>query len=836
VRETPPSSDTRLSAQLLLKNTSLNLVGQITPIFVALVSIPVLIQKLGAERFGVLMLAWMCLGYFSLFDFGLSRALTKGVAERLGTAREHEVTGLFWTTVFTTLILAVLGSMVVIFASRWLATSVLQIPAGLEEETRLSLLVIGASLPFVITSTSFRGMLEATQNFTAINVVQIPMGIVFYLVPLVITKFTLSLPIIIFLLVLCRIVGWGFLFHFCLKSLPGGRSVKLVPSLMPHLFKFGGWITLTNILSPIISYGDRFLVGVLVSISAVTYYSTPYEIVNKMWIFPGAVMGVLFPAIASYLANHPKKAADTYFGAIKFLFGVLAPLTLTIVLFAYEGLFYWAGPELAVNSALIMQILGIAIFINCFAVAPHALLEALGYPMVPAISHLIQLPIYFAALYIFLPKYGLLAAALIWVLRNLLDTSALFLFANRYSKYVASVSWKRAIWVGCTFVGLLVLFIVTHPSFELRLTIFCAFVLVFPPWLWFRLFTVEDRRRLLRLLLERRVIQNDEQGNQGSLKREKIGIGLAAYKPDITFFRKQLLSIKTQTYKNWVCVISFDSDFDLSSEEFGEFCDDPRFVWIRNKGPIGVNSNFNNAVSKLLTLDVDVIAFADQDDVWYENKLERLIEELRKCRPKSLVHSNMHLFYEDKDLNSPEVLEKGWEFETRVTEGYTAFHFLFRNTVTGASALFDVELAKIGTPIPASGLHHDQWFAILASIHGEVRPVYECLYAYRQHENNTIGAHRFNGIFYKPASLSWKRGFQNAAIGYREMQKLYSDLKKRGLGARETVLFRTVFTRPLLAGPILILMALLAFFDDPPLARAFLARGLGAGISVLRIS
>ena len=57
------------------------------PVLIALAAIPLLIKGMGEERFGLLSIIWMGVGYFSLFDLGLGRALTKLIAERLGLSR-----------------------------------------------------------------------------------------------------------------------------------------------------------------------------------------------------------------------------------------------------------------------------------------------------------------------------------------------------------------------------------------------------------------------------------------------------------------------------------------------------------------------------------------------------------------------------------------------------------------------------------------------------------------------------------------------------------------------------------------------------------------------------
>ena len=65
------------------RHTGWNLVGQLLPVVVALVTVPLLIRLLGLERFGFLSVAWALVGYASLFDFGIGRALTRAVAQRL---------------------------------------------------------------------------------------------------------------------------------------------------------------------------------------------------------------------------------------------------------------------------------------------------------------------------------------------------------------------------------------------------------------------------------------------------------------------------------------------------------------------------------------------------------------------------------------------------------------------------------------------------------------------------------------------------------------------------------------------------------------------------------
>ena len=106
------------SGSVLARNVLLNLLGQVAPLFAAIFTFPRIIKSIGTDRFGILSLAWVVIGYFSLFDFGLSRALTKLVAEKIGTDRDQDIPSLVWTASILILILGVIGVIGICFWGR----------------------------------------------------------------------------------------------------------------------------------------------------------------------------------------------------------------------------------------------------------------------------------------------------------------------------------------------------------------------------------------------------------------------------------------------------------------------------------------------------------------------------------------------------------------------------------------------------------------------------------------------------------------------------------------------------------------------------------------------
>jgi len=79
------------------RNTLFNLLGNVAPLLVAIVTIPVLIRGLEAERFGILALAWVILGYFGVLDLGIGQALNRTISGKLGSSKEDEIPAIAFT-------------------------------------------------------------------------------------------------------------------------------------------------------------------------------------------------------------------------------------------------------------------------------------------------------------------------------------------------------------------------------------------------------------------------------------------------------------------------------------------------------------------------------------------------------------------------------------------------------------------------------------------------------------------------------------------------------------------------------------------------------------------
>src|SRR5262249_42283509 len=151
-------------------------------------------------------------------------------------------------------------------------------------------------------------------------------------------------------------------------------------TLVSPLLRYGSWLTVTNVISPLMATLDRFLIGVILPMASVAYYVTPFEIVTKLWVIPTAVLGVLFPAFATtFTANRARTGGpiDRALGAV--LLAVF-PATLVLTCFAHEGLQLWINAEFSRAGAAILQWLAVGVLINCAGQVFYTTLQGVGRP------------------------------------------------------------------------------------------------------------------------------------------------------------------------------------------------------------------------------------------------------------------------------------------------------------------------------------------------------------------------------------------------------------------------------------------------------------------------
>jgi hypothetical protein len=211
-----------------------------------------------------------------------------------------------------------------------------------------------------------------------------------------------------------------------------------------------------------------------------------------------------------------------------------------------------------------------------------------------------------------------------------------------------------------------------------------------------------------------------------------IAVCMATYEPDIALFRAQVESLRAQTDRRWVCVVSDDAS---SPARFAHLQDiigaDERFLVSRSPRRLGFYRNFERALS-LAPQEAELLALCDQDDRWRPDKLEVLRGELGAAQ---LVYSDQRLV----DAEGRVLRDTLWE--GRRNNHTDLASLLVANSITGAASLFRRGVAELALPFPdPPGLQfHDHWLGLVALAAGDIAYVDRPLYDYVQHRGAVFG-------------------------------------------------------------------------------------------------
>jgi O-antigen/teichoic acid export membrane protein len=418
-------------SRLLVRNSALNAAGQLAPLLLAIPVLPFVLTTLGTERFAVLTLAWTVIGYFGFLDLGLGRAATKLVAGMLGEGSRDEIGRVVWSSLALQSVLGLAGAAVIALLAPVIASDVLRISEpALLAETRGTLIVVALGLPLVLASGTFSGVLEAHQRFELVNLVRVPANIATLAIPAAGAALGLTLPAITVGIVFARAGALLSFAALAMRVAGGLRPVRPSRPLLRRLLGFGGWLTVSLLAAPLLTYTERLLIGGLRSLTDLAYYAVPFEIVARTAVIPSAVALTLFPAF-SYAQRSRDTIAALFRRPLRLLFLLQWPLLVVFWLFPGEILAGWMNEEVAAAGAQALRLLALAFFFNGFAQLALAGVQGLGRPDLKAKLDLVQVPLYIAAAALLTARYGVTGAASAKLLFTVLDTAILFLFARR---------------------------------------------------------------------------------------------------------------------------------------------------------------------------------------------------------------------------------------------------------------------------------------------------------------------------------------------------------------------------------------------------------------------
>lgn len=421
------------------RNTLVNVAGAVFSILISLVTVPAYLHRIGENRYGVLAIVWVVLGYFAVFDLGLSRATANQIARmRDEPAKNREP--VFWTAFIVNGTIGTVGGIALFFAGNFVLGHVLKISPALHREAIASLPWLGAAVPLTTVTLVIIGALEGRERFLTVNLLTITGLAVFQLAPLAYAYWVgPDLGGLIMAATLALLGSTVLAFAVTAVSLPLRGRPRVEMKRLQELLRYGGWITVTGLVGPILTVVDRIAIGSVLGTRAVTQYTVPFTLVLRTQILSSGLARTLFPRFSML---DPRNAAAVGRQSLRALAAVMTPVTILGAVALEPFLRVWVGANLAVHAAPVGEILLLGMWVNSLAVVPFAYLQAQGRPDLPAKFHVLEVAPYIGGLVLGLHVAGIRGAAWAWTARATADAFLLF-WATRKMSPNEPANWSE---------------------------------------------------------------------------------------------------------------------------------------------------------------------------------------------------------------------------------------------------------------------------------------------------------------------------------------------------------------------------------------------------------
>ena len=443
----------------LKRSATLNFMGGILPMFVALVTTPIYLHHIGAARYGVLAIVWMVQGYFGFLDLGLSSATSNRIAQ-LGDAPHREREAVLWTAMILNAALGLVGG-VALYALMHALLAYFDMGEALRVELLPALPYVACLVPLSNLISVFNGALVGRERFGTLNAVTLPVTLMYQLVPLgAALVFGPNLRFLVFGTLVAGVAALTVTAFAVWRVFPLRLASGPRRELVGQLFSYGAWISVTSLAQPLLETADRLMIGHALGPQAVTYYQVPFNLAARARLFPSVIARTLFPRLSALDAASGVALSSS---VIRGLAAALTPMMVFGIFLMHPFLSLWVGQEFASRAASVGETILVGIWINSLAWIAACHLQATGRPGIVARLQAYEMLPFLALLWWMLQHFGVLGAALAWSARNLLD-GVLLLHAARLDARPTRMLAVPALIVTAAYVGTLVFAPLTWPS------------------------------------------------------------------------------------------------------------------------------------------------------------------------------------------------------------------------------------------------------------------------------------------------------------------------------------------------------------------------------------
>lgn len=406
-------------------NIVANIFGKFWILIISIAAVPIYINLLGIEAYGLVGFFTVLLGTLQLLEFGLGVVINRQIAQTRSNPSEFQVTRDLVRSleIFYWLIGLVLAGLIYttapLIAKQWLNNETLS-TGEVVDVIRLMGFVIAFQWPISL----YAGCLLGLERQVLLNVLQIlfftlrtagVLGVLWWVSPTLDAFFGWQLTVTVVSVLGYSVLIWRILPHRC-------RPSRFSVTALLNVWRFTAGLGATGAVTFLLSHLDKLILSKYVSLTAFGHFNVANQANIASRMLPSTICQALFPRFSLLYAGGKEKERELvalYHQGSQLIAMLVFPVAITLAVFAAEILQIWLQNEFIAHSAAqIVSVLVIGSMLNAALGIPYEMTVARGWSMYGFYQNLISAFVMVPLLLALVWTQGAFGAALAWLILN----------------------------------------------------------------------------------------------------------------------------------------------------------------------------------------------------------------------------------------------------------------------------------------------------------------------------------------------------------------------------------------------------------------------------------
>jgi O-antigen/teichoic acid export membrane protein len=407
----------------LKKNVIANFLGQGWTALMGLAFIPLYIQYLGVEAYGLIGFYAVMQAWLTLFDMGITQTLNREMARFMaGAHTPQSIHDLLRSLEVISMAMAVIICLLVWLSSSYIATHWLNAQILSSDEVANAVAIMGFVIALRFIEGVYKGALLGLQKQIAVNAVSIFIATMRYGgVVAVLAWYASSIKVFFVWQAFSSVISVLLFVYLVYRTLPKPNLMpKFSTKAIKDVWRFASGMLGITFLALLLTQIDKVLLSKLITLEAYGYYTLAATVAGSLALITLPTTQAIYPKLVEYVAqNKQQELINLYHQGSQLISVLIAPVAMVLAFFGKDIIYLWSGDiNLATKTAPILLPLAMGSFLNCLVWMPYQLQLAHGWTSFGVRMNTIAVTLLMPAIFFVTPNYGAVGAAWVWALLN----------------------------------------------------------------------------------------------------------------------------------------------------------------------------------------------------------------------------------------------------------------------------------------------------------------------------------------------------------------------------------------------------------------------------------